>query len=53
MTIGDIVTIPDDMHGDKVTTVTGKIVRMGNRWVVIVDVSGKEHISNRLNAKAA
>lgn len=50
MNIGDIVTLTDDITLEQ--AVTGRIVRMGKRWVVIEDAAGVEWIGNRLNAKA-
>lgn len=49
MSIGDVVTLTDDITAERV--IIGRIVRMGKRWVVIEDAAGQEHVGNRLNAK--
>lgn len=49
MAIGDIVTLTVDITAEIV--VTGRIVAMGRRWVIVEDANGEQHIGNRLNAK--
>lgn len=51
MNIGDTVTLTVDITLEQ--AVTGRIVRMGKRWVVVEDARGQEWVGNKLNAKAA